>query len=165
MALFMPPTIHYWAGTYRCRADPELHLCSQGSLGRSLTLRSCCTAKAILCSSDETAPEGSSPISMPHPARHGRHERLQPRRREGERALLLGALVGRHQQLDDLHAVVEGELRFFEAEEGADEVAVPRPLAVGGPPPRGPRAPARLRGFLFPPGPPPRAPGPPAEEK
>src|SRR5687767_3169907 len=60
----------------------------------------------------------------PCPARDGRDEVVDPRRREVERPSLLGARVGRHQQAYDVDAVVEGQQRLLLAEEGADEVPV-----------------------------------------
>src|SRR5436190_14918053 len=49
---------------------------------------------------------------------------------KSERALLLGALISRHQHLDHSDTVVEGESGSLETEERADEVAVLRLVAV-----------------------------------
>src|SRR6058998_1443962 len=71
-----------------------------------------------------------SALWLPGPLRHRRHERVEPPGREAQRLALLGAHVSRHQELDDLEAVVEGELRRVAPQEHANEVLVFGLIAV-----------------------------------
>src|SRR5205807_10547930 len=61
---------------------------------------------------------------FPRSLRHRRHERLQTLGGEFQRLPLLGAHVGRHQELHDLEAVVERELRRLAPQEHAHEMPV-----------------------------------------
>src|SRR2546422_1686655 len=70
-------------------------------------------------------------------------------RREINRAALLGALIGGHQQLHYLEAVVECQRRLLARKKRTDEVAVLRPLAVSRPLIRHPPHLAPLRVLLF----------------
>src|SRR2546428_11258608 len=95
-----------------------------------------------------------SALGSPRPLRHGRDECLQPSGGELQRLSLLGAHVGRHQELHYFDAVVEGQLGRLTLQEGAHEVAVPRPLAAPRPVAPAPRPPAAPSGPVPPPGPP-----------
>src|SRR2546423_12591170 len=68
--------------------------------------------------------------SLPFPFRHLRHELLDALGREAERLSLLGALVGGHEHLHNLDAVIERESRFFLAEKDPREMAVLGLVAV-----------------------------------
>src|SRR2546426_5476491 len=54
-------------------------------------------------------------------SRHCRHEPFDARRRKVERLPLLGAHVGRHQELHDLQPVVECQQRRLATEERSEE--------------------------------------------
>src|SRR5690606_5248712 len=71
-------------------------------------------------------------IRIPRPLRDGRYEILHLIRIPRERALLLGALVGRHEQLHDLQAGVEVELGLLSIQKLLDEVAILALVAVLG---------------------------------
>src|SRR5258705_5645189 len=71
----------------------------------------------------EPARPGRSRSRSPGTTRDRGPEVSQVGHRKSEGALLLGALICRHQHLDDADAVVEGESRSLETEERADAVA------------------------------------------
>src|SRR6266550_208454 len=80
----------------------------------------------------------NSPFRIPHsalwfpgPLRHCRHEPFDTRRGKVERLPLLGAHVGRHQELYHLQPVVERQQRRLATEEHAHEVPILGVVAVG----------------------------------
>src|SRR6266516_4257738 len=75
-------------------------------------------------------PRSAFPSWLPRSFRDGRHECLQPLGGEFQRLPLLGAHVCGHQELHDLEAVVERQLRRFAPEEHAHEVPVLGLVAV-----------------------------------